>query len=110
MAQVLDSKAACSMGPSFSSTQSGVWGERLDRAKVFPDKATAAAGLETGRDAEKRNEVLDLYAIDVSTSGGAIMPLKLREAIRARGPTIHPEFTKPGSAPASVQEDDHVSV
>ena len=53
---------------------------------------------------------MDLYAIDVSTHGGAIVPLKLREAIRARGPTIHPEFAKPGSTPAVVQEDDHVSV
>ena len=88
----------------------GQWSERLDQAHVFADKAAAVVGLEAGRSAEARNLILDLAAIDVTIQAGSIVPTKLREAIRARGPTIFPAFTKPGSAPPAVQEDDHVSV
>jgi hypothetical protein len=88
----------------------GHWSERLDQAQVFPEKVAAAAGLEAGKAAEAGNLIVDLYAFDVTVQAGAAVPLKLREAIRARGPTIHPEMTKPGSTPAPVQEDDHVSV
>ena len=88
----------------------GGWSERLDRAAVFAGKPESAAGLDRGKAAEAASLVVDVYAVDVSVTGGSPAPLKLREAIRARGPTILPEFTKPGSTPAAVQEDDHVSV
>jgi hypothetical protein len=88
----------------------GGWTERLDRAAIFAGKADSAAGLDAGRTAEARSLVVDVYAVDVALQAGVPVPTKLREAIRARGPTILPEFTKPGSTPAQVQEDDHVSV
>ena len=88
----------------------GGWSERLDRAAVFADKTDSAAGLEAGKAAEAASRVVDVYAVDVSVQGGATVPTKLRELIRARGPTILPAFTKPGSTPAPVKEDDHVSV
>ena len=88
----------------------GGWSERLDRAAVFAGRAEGAAGLETGKAAEAANHVIDVYAVEVAIQAGACVPSKLREAIRARGPTILPEFTKAGSTPALVQEDDHVSV
>lgn len=88
----------------------GGWSDRLDRSRLFADKAETAAGLEAGRVAEARSLVIDVYAVDVALQAGLVVPTKLREAIRARGPTIHPEFTKPGSSAAAVQEDDHVSV
>ena len=88
----------------------GGWSERLDRAALHSGKAESAAGLEAGRAAEAASLVVDVYAVDVSTAGGTVVPVKLREAIRARGPTILPEFTKPGSTPAPVKEDDDVSV
>ena len=88
----------------------GRWSDRLDHAAVYPDKSAAASGLDVGRAAEAANLIVDLNAIDVTIQAGCIVPIKLREAIRARGPTIFPAFTKPGSTPATVQEDDHVSV
>ena len=75
-----------------------------------PTRAASAVGLEAGRAAEAGNLILDLNAIDVTVQAGSIVPIKLREAIRARGPTIFPEFVKPGSTPPAVKEDDHVSV
>lgn len=88
----------------------GTWSERLDRAALLADSEAATRGLEAGRAGEAACRVVDVYAIDVSIRAGAVVPTKLREAIRARGPTILPAFTKPGSGPAAVQEDDHVSV
>ena len=88
----------------------GAWTERLDRAALFADKSATATGLDAGKAAESASQVVDVYAVDVTVQAGAIVPSKLREAIRARGPTILPEFTKPGSTAAAVQEDDHVSV
>ena len=88
----------------------GGWTERLDGAAVFADKTAAATGLDAGKAAEAASLVLDVYAVDVTVGAGDIVPVKLREAIRARGPTIIPAFTKPGSTRSSVQEDDHVSV
>ena len=88
----------------------GIWVERLDRAMLLDDKDAVARGLAQGSEAEASNIVLDVYAIDVSTKSGAVVPTKLREAIRARGPTIHPELAKPGSQPPVAEEDDHVSV
>ena len=88
----------------------GGWSERLDRAAVFTGKAEAAGGLDAGRAAEAASLVVDVYAGDGSVAAGAPVPIKRREAIRARGPTILPEFAKPGSTLGPVQEDDHVSV
>ncbi|MGI4764088.1 MAG: DUF2849 domain-containing protein [Janthinobacterium lividum] len=88
----------------------GGWSDRLDRASIFADKTESDAGLEAGKVAEAASLVLDVYAVDVTIQGGTVVPTKLRELIRARGPTILPEFTKLGSTPAPVKEDDHVSV
>ncbi len=86
------------------------WTERLDGARLFGTKDDAAIGLEAAKRDEGRNLVVDVYAIDISTKGGGAVPTKLRELIRARGPSVHPEHAKPGSFPATAPEDDHVSV
>ena len=86
------------------------WVERLDRAALFEDKAEASAALEQAKPDEAGNLVVDIYLIDVSTSSGGVVPTKTREAIRARGPTVHPEFAKPGVGAPVAREDDHVSV
>jgi len=36
--------------------------------------------------------VVEPYVIDVVEEAGAVRPVRYREAIRARGPTIHPAF------------------
>ena len=86
------------------------WVDRLDQAALFEDKAEAATALEQAKLDEVGNLVVDTYLIDVSTSSGGVVPTKTREAIRARGPTVHPEFAKPGVGAPVAREDDHVSV
>lgn len=75
--------------------QDRAWVERLAEAAVFNSVETSADALAAaGRD-EQANVVLDIYAIDVADQGGTVKPVKLREAIRAQGPTVKPEHGKP---------------
>jgi hypothetical protein len=70
------------------------WVEHLRAAQVFATPDAVAAGLADAKQSEDDNLVLDIYAIDVSEKDGVVTPARLREAIRASGPTIHPEHGK----------------
>ena len=77
----------------FWASPSG-WVERLENAHVFTSVDAVGEALKTAQKDEFNNVVLDLYAIDVRVGSGPVKPLKLREAIRAQGPTVHPEHGK----------------
>ncbi len=64
-----------------------VWAETIDQAAVAGDKETEAALELAGKAAFAANEVVDVDLIDVELADGAIRPLRLRERIRAAGPT-----------------------
>ncbi|MBO6509642.1 MAG: DUF2849 domain-containing protein [Roseibium sp.] len=74
------------------------WVERVTLAKVFEGKDAVASGLEVGAMAEKNQEVVGVYEMDVTIEDGVIHPVRLREKIRAAGPTTHPEFGKQAQA------------
>ena len=76
------------------------WVETIGAACVFDTAEAAEAGLAETRKSEADNLVLDVYAVEVAVRNGAVRPVRLREAIRASGPTIHPEH---GKGPASAQ-------
>ena len=71
------------------------WVNRLAEAQVFTLAEAAQAALQSAQADEAGNLVLDIYAIDVAEKDGSLKPVKLREAIRAQGPTVHPEHGKP---------------
>jgi hypothetical protein len=63
------------------------WSETLAGAEIAHD-ADAAASLEAvGKAAHAANLVVDVNLIDVDLVDGVIVPLRLREKIRAAGPT-----------------------
>ena len=70
------------------------WVETIAAAEVFPTAEATAAGLAAAASAQSDNLVLDIYAIDVSDRNGVPVPTRMREAIRAQGPTVHPEHGK----------------
>ena len=70
------------------------WVEQLAEAAIFVSVDASAAALRSAQKDELSNAVLDVYAIDVLERGGIVRPAKLREAIRAQGPTVHPEHGK----------------
>jgi hypothetical protein len=72
----------------------GRWAEVIDNADLASDKeaegrleAIGAAGLAA-------NEVIDVALIDVALVDGAIEPLRLREKIRASGPSNRNDLGK----------------
>lgn len=71
-----------------------VWVEQVELAKVFEGKEAVAEGLAIGATAEKNQEVVGVYEMDVIDEDGKLMPVRLREKIRASGPTTHPQFSK----------------
>lgn len=74
------------------------WVERIGAARIFDGAEQATAGLAAARKAEDDNLVIDVYAIEVAEKDGVVTPIRLREAIRASGPTIHPEHGKGSDA------------
>ena len=86
------------------------WVERLPEAEVYTALDTAAAALQAAQKDEAANLVLDIYAIDVADRQGELKPIKLREAIRAQGPTVHPEHGKMTGRTAKNGSDSDVSI
>ncbi|WP_245412207.1 DUF2849 domain-containing protein [Notoacmeibacter ruber] len=70
------------------------WIHTLSNASVGSDEETVAALNEAGAASAARNEVVDVNLIDVFQEGSALRPARLREIIRAAGPTTHPEFAR----------------
>lgn len=66
----------------------GAWAARLSQAKIFASKAEAQAGLLLAQNDAKRNLVVEPVVVEVTEDLNGLRPVTLREAIRARGPTI----------------------
>ncbi len=72
----------------------GSWPEHIEAAEVHTSPESVKTALAASVAAEADNHVLDVYAIDVAAKEGGLVPTRLREAIRATGPTTHPEHGK----------------
>ncbi|WP_274626631.1 DUF2849 domain-containing protein [Arvimicrobium flavum] len=70
------------------------WSEAIADAEVAGDKAAEEALDAIGKAAFAANQVLDVELIDVEVQDGAIVPNRLRERIRAAGPTIRHDLGK----------------
>ena len=66
----------------------GKWNEWIGRSVVANTKEEAEALEAIGKKAYANNEVLDVNLVEVEEIEGQIRPLRLRERIRAEGPTI----------------------
>ncbi|UJW73685.1 DUF2849 domain-containing protein [Rhizobium sp. SL42] len=67
---------------------SGHWTERLQDAFVARHVEAVDALEVAGRQAFASNLVVDVNVIDIEEKDGLLRPLRLRERIRAEGPTI----------------------
>ncbi len=70
------------------------WSETLHGAEVAADEAAADELSIIGKAALAANRVVDVNLIEVEIAGAAIVPLRLREKIRAAGPTNRPDLGK----------------
>ena len=63
------------------------WTLHVDEAEILDGKEAVEAALQRANKDAEQNRVVDVYAIAVKREGGNLVPLRLRERIRAEGPT-----------------------
>jgi hypothetical protein len=63
------------------------WSLHLDEAEVLRGKEAVEAALRRAAADASANRVVEPYAIAVTQADGEIVPVRLREKIRAEGPT-----------------------
>ena len=80
----------------------GRWTETIDRALVARHAEAVAALEEIGAASIHGNLVVDLAVIDVEEVDGSIVPLRMREKIRAAGPTTRPDLGKQAARAARI--------
>ncbi|MBB3810842.1 DUF2849 domain-containing protein [Pseudochelatococcus contaminans] len=66
-------------------TPAGEWSTHINAAEVVDTPEAAAVLTEAGAEDERRNLVVGAYLVNVKREEDAIVPLVLREAIRAAG-------------------------
>lgn len=68
------------------------WVEDIDEATLATQEVQAKALEALGRQAEAVNEVVGAYLIDVVQEEAGLRPLRLREYLRTRGPSVRPDL------------------
>lgn len=79
----------------------GGWAETVGHADIAHDKAAEDRLEAIGAAAAANNEVVDVNLIDVDVIDGLAEPVRLREKIRAAGPTIRTDLGKQASLEAT---------
>ncbi len=82
-------------------TADGRWLRDIDAAGLLVDKAAAEAAHAAAQADVEAALVVDVAVIDVAVEDGGIVPVRLRERIRAFGPTVkadHRDDLKPVAA------------
>jgi hypothetical protein len=69
-------------------SDAGDWSLSIDDARLFADGAELEEALAYGKAQHAARVILDPYAIDMQEVDGRLLPARLRERIRALGPTI----------------------
>jgi hypothetical protein len=74
-------------------TASGTWSPHVVDALVATSSADIEALNKAGSDAFAANAVIDVAVVDVNANG-ELRPVRLREVIRATGPTVRLDLNK----------------
>jgi len=69
------------------------WVGQLEEAQILAD-SEAEAVLKNAAEWVQRREVVAPYLFDVRLQNGRVIPVKVREAIRAAGPTVRRDLGK----------------
>lgn len=70
------------------------WADQIDEVTAFDDYAAVEHALTLAGKAVENREIVEPYAIDVLCENGRLVPVRLREAIRAKGPTVRLDLGK----------------
>lgn len=73
-------------------TADNTWSEWVEQAAVGTSAAEVERLTAQAKAWEARNQVYEVYPVDVTLNAGKPWPVKMREVMRAQGPSIHPQF------------------
>lgn len=73
----------------------GGWTERLNEARLIEGAEALEAALAAGKAAEASQVVVEAYPIDVAREANGLRALRVREDIRARGPSVREDLARP---------------
>jgi hypothetical protein len=76
----------------------GHWAERFGEAQLLTSPAEGDAALAKGLEAERTQKVVHAYLLDVTGPDAGRRPVKMREIIRAAGPTVRRDLGKQARA------------
>lgn len=85
-------------------TVAGTWSDRVSAARVEGDEAGHAALEALGAQADADCLVVDVELIDVHYEDGNPVPSKLKERIRALGPTVRLDLGKQAEPKPRLEE------
>ena len=69
-------------------TADGTWSRDIDRAAIAADAVAAEALLGAATADAAANIVVEPYLVEIVRRGPSLVPTRLRELIRAAGPTV----------------------
>ncbi len=70
------------------------WSPKIQDSLLAETKDLAEEWLERAETKKESLKIVGPYVMRVQCSDGKITPLGQREMIRAKGPTVHPQFQK----------------
>lgn len=70
--------------------EAGHWVETVAEARVF-SPAEAATGLAQAQEGERAQHVIGVYGTEIAVQDGLPVPVKFRERLRVRGPSVSAE-------------------
>jgi len=86
-------------------TADGHWSTWLSEAGIADTDEQNNSLLAAAQANKTDVPVIEPYSIDVRTEGATIKPVRYREAIRAKGPTTHPQHGRPTTASLNTSAD-----
>ncbi len=86
-------------------TPGGSWSPDIAEAAIVDAQASAEVLLAAAEADAHANRIVEPYLVDVMQAGGRIRPVRLRELIRALGPTVDAPGN-PDNPPARFQATD----
>jgi hypothetical protein len=97
MSQVLTANRLIDGEVVYLNAQNG-WSEGLTAACALATPAEQEAALAIGAKSERELLVVNPYLFDVVGDAAALKPVKMREIIRAAGPTVRTDLGKQARA------------
>jgi len=70
------------------------WADQLVDAELLQTPAQGEHALARGLVGEQNQEVVNAYLFEVVVNGASLKPVKMREVIRAAGPTVRGDLGK----------------